>query len=59
VPEWLEQLPPELEQFEKAEEEDDAEQIVPLSPDVEIERGSMRRKMRVKGERKRCRSVED
>jgi hypothetical protein len=56
VPEWLEQLPVEPEEFEKAEEssDDDEKGLVPLSPHVRLERGSMRRNLRDKGTRKRC-----
>lgn len=61
VPDWLECLPAEPEEFEKAEDADDEreEEVVPLSPAVEIERGSMRRKMRGSAERKRRRSCSD
>lgn len=57
VPEWLERLPAELGEFEKAEngggDEDGEEEVVPLSPEVEIERGSMRWKVRGSPEKKR------
>lgn len=60
VPQWLAELPAKPDDFEPASssdvemEEDDA--TLPLSPSVEIERGSMRRKMR---ENKRRRSFGD
>jgi hypothetical protein len=55
----LEQLPAEPAEFEKAEEadEEEEEEIVPLSPEVEIERGSMRKRMRGSPEKKRRLSV--
>jgi hypothetical protein len=58
VPEWLEQLPPKPDEFEQATESGD-EEVVPLSPDVETERGSMRRRMRSGKGRKRCLSFSD
>ena len=58
VPEWLERLPAEPEDFEQegSTVEKEGQEIVPLSPDVEIERGSMRKRMRGRKERKRQRS---
>lgn len=44
VPEWLEQLPVEPDEFEKDEQDENVP--VALSPHVELERGSMRGKVR-------------
>lgn len=58
VSEWLDQLPAEPDGFEKAEKDaSDDEEVMPLSPYVEIERGRMRKKMRSSEGRKRRRSL--
>ncbi|KIW07660.1 uncharacterized protein PV09_01600 [Verruconis gallopava] len=59
IPEWLERLPAEPEEFE-TEELSGEDEIVPLSPHVEIERGSMRKRMRGnEGRIRRCSLVEE
>jgi hypothetical protein len=58
VPDWLEQLPAKPDEFEQEDEYDD-EEIAPLSPDVEIERGSMRTKLKKRNVLKRCLSFDE